>query len=314
MEMRQLRYFLAVVEAGSFTAAARTVPVSQPALSLALRQLERELGTELFFRLGRRVEITPAGLALVEPARRTLRDAESARHAVAEVAGLETGTLSLCALPSLAPDPLAGLVGRFRSAHPGVSVELAAPENSSDLVRLLSRGDCELGIGEHLAALPEEASLEEVALGAQELWIILPPGWPGPSGSTLPLQTLGELPVVATPEGTSSRRLLDEGLEMVGLVPKVAVVTAQRDAVVPLVLAGAGAALVPLALATLASSLGATMTRPAPSIVRQTALLHRPGALTPAARRFTELATTVFLHQPTNVGTTTPPTDFPPAR
>jgi DNA-binding transcriptional LysR family regulator len=98
-------------------------------------------------------------------------------------------------------------------------------------------------------------------------------------------------PFVAAPVGTSTRRLLDEGFAGAGAVPRVAVVTAQRDAILPLVLAGAGAALVPEPIAAVAGALGATVARPSPSVERGIALVHRSGTLAPAAARFIELAT-----------------------
>ncbi|HEX3460771.1 MAG TPA: LysR family transcriptional regulator [Acidimicrobiales bacterium] len=74
MDLRRLEHFLAVADHQGFTAASRAVSVSQPALSLAVKELEAELGTVLFHRLGRRVVVTPAGAALIGPARQALRD------------------------------------------------------------------------------------------------------------------------------------------------------------------------------------------------------------------------------------------------
>src|SRR5262245_13444617 len=82
MDRRHLEYFLAVAESGSFTSAARMLSIAQPSLSYAIAGLERELGCELFERLGRGVKLTPAGDALVEPARRTLRSFALAQGAV----------------------------------------------------------------------------------------------------------------------------------------------------------------------------------------------------------------------------------------
>ena len=119
MDLRRLRLFLAVVDEGGFTRAAQAEFVSQPSVSQAIRELEAELGTPLFHRVGRGVTLTAAGEALVGPARQTLRDVETARAAVAAVGGLEAGRLDLCALPTLAVDPVAPLTGAFRTAHPG---------------------------------------------------------------------------------------------------------------------------------------------------------------------------------------------------
>src|SRR5258707_11026216 len=113
MDLRQLSYFLAVVDERTFTAAAAAVAVAQPSVSQAVRSLETELGTPLFHRVGRSVRLTSAGEALVAPARQALRDAEIAREAVRAVAGLTAGRLDLAALPTLAAEPVAALVGAF---------------------------------------------------------------------------------------------------------------------------------------------------------------------------------------------------------
>lgn len=282
---RRLEYFVAVADHGSFTAAARALFVSQPALSLSVKELETELGTELFHRLGRQVVLTPAGTALLGPARQALRDVDTGRAAVAAVLGLEAGTLSLGCLPTLAADPLAGMIGRFRRTHPGVRIDLAAPEDTVDLLDLLRSGRCELGIA---GADDRPADLEGRLLGAQELLAIHPPGTPA-SVAGRALGGLADVPLVATPAGTSTRRMLDDAFTAAGAVPTVAVVTAQRDAVLPLVLAGAGAALVPEPLAAEAARLGAVVGRPSPPVTRAVSILHRPGPVAPAARRFLEL-------------------------
>ncbi|MGH9091780.1 MAG: LysR family transcriptional regulator, partial [Acidimicrobiales bacterium] len=237
---RRLEYFVAVADRGSFTAAARALGISQPALSLAVKELETELGTALFDRLGRRVTLTAAGTALLDPVRQSIRDVETGRAAVAAVLGLEAGSLHLACLPTLAADPMAGMIGRFRRAHPGVRIELAAPEHTADLLHLLRGGRCELAIAS-THDLPGDVDAHRV--GEQLLLAVHPPGTPDP-GRGSALGGLEGVPLVATPEGTSSRRLLDDGFARAGASPTVAVVTAQRDAVLPLVLAGAGAALV----------------------------------------------------------------------
>ncbi len=300
MDLRHLERFLAVVDHGGFTSAADEVAVSQPALSQTIKELETELGIPLFERLGRRVRVTPAGHALIEPARQALRDVETGRAAVAAVAGVNAGTLSLCSLPTLAADPLARMVGQFRSLNPGVQVDLAAPEDSSDLVDMIRDGRCEAGLTESVDVPPD---LTGHGIGTQALLLILPPGlggWGNPlddggsgpgAAPSVSMADLVELPFVAAPTGTSTRRLLVESFAAAGAAPRVSVVTAQRDAILPLVLAGAGAALVPEPIAAVARALGATVARPMPAVVRSIAVVHRPGPLAPAVERFVEVAT-----------------------
>ena len=287
MDSRRLRYFVAVVDHGGFTPASKAVFVSQPALSLAVKELEADLGTPLFARIGRRVQLTEAGSALLGPARQVLRDLETGRAAVTAVTGLASGSLSLASLPTLAADPMATLVGRFRSRHPGIRVDLAAPEDSRDLFDMIETGKGELGLTD---ALDVPDTLEATGLGPQVLVFILPPGSTTSGTEGARLIDFEDTSFIAAPEGTSTRRLLDERLGAVGLRPKLAVVSAQRDAILPLVLAGAGAALVPESMALVAGRLGAVVARPDPPAVRHLALVHRPGALSPAATRFSELA------------------------
>ena len=175
----------------------------------------------------------------------------------------------------------------IRQHHEGVRVDLAAPEDSEDLFDLVESGACELGLTD-AADVPQ--SLAAISLGTQKLVFILPPG-STPAGED-PLGALdrGEIPLVVAPVGASTRRLLDQQFGALGRQPTLAVVSAQREAILPLVVAGAGAALVPEAMALIAENLGAVVARPTPPAVRDLVLVHRLGPLSPAASRFVELA------------------------
>jgi DNA-binding transcriptional LysR family regulator len=297
MDLRQASYVLAVVDEGTFTAAAASIPVSQPALSQAIASLERELGTPLFNRLGRRVTLTSAGEAFVEPARRMLRDADRARAAVADVSHLAAGRLDVVALSTLVVEPLVELVGRFRRAHPGVVVRIAEPEDADAVADLVRRGACELGLGDSPDPGP---GLEVDHLGRQAILAVLPPGTEpvGPGG--LSPAGLARFPLITTPQGTSTRRLLTSALAAGGRAgpidrgaPVLGVVTDHREAIVPLVLAGAGAALLPEPLARRAAEQGAVVAPLAHALERPVVLVRRSAPLTPAAEAFRALALTV---------------------
>jgi DNA-binding transcriptional LysR family regulator len=287
MDSNRLRHFVAVVDHGGFTAAAQAVYVSQPALSQAVKELEAELGVALFVRTGRTVKLTAAGTALLEPARQVLRDLQTGQAAVDAVAGLEAGNMTLVSLPTLAADPVAPLVGAFRRRYPGIRIDMAAPEDTGELFDLVVSGTCELGVTD-AHDIPD--ALQSHSLGRQSLLLILPPGTDHPDGAVLDLSSLEGTPFVVAPRGTSTFRLLEEGFAAVQRTPSVAVVSTQRDAILPLVLAGAGAALVPESVARTASELGAVTARPEPPLERAIVLVHRDGPLSPAAERFTEMA------------------------
>ena len=289
MDLRQASYVVAVADHGTFTAAAASIPVSQPALSQAIAALERELGADLFHRIGRRVVLTAAGEAFVEPARRMLRDAEVARSVVADIAGLTAGGLDVVALPNLVVEPLVDLVGRFRRLHPGVLVRLTEPEDAAAVAGLVRSGQCELGLGDQA---PDDPVLASDLLGDQALLAVLPPGTAIPRSRALPVGRLAQLPLITSPRGTSSRRLLADALRQADpdTDPSIGVVTEHREAIVPLVMAGAGAAVLPEPLARAAAALGAVVAPLSPPLRRSVVLVRRSGPLSPAARAFRDLA------------------------
>lgn len=287
MELRQVSYVLAVVDHGGFTAAASSIPISQPALSQSIRSLERELGTPLFHRLGREVRLTPAGEAFVGPARAMLREAANARGAVSDVAGLAAGHLDVVALPTLVVEPLVQLVGAFRREHPLVTVRITEPEDAADVVDLVRSGACDLGLGEGAIA---PRGMEVDVLVEQELLAVLPPGTRRPSRGRMAIEDLAAVPLLTTPVGTSTRRLVDEALREAGVEPVVAVETEHREALIPLVLAGAGGALLPEPLARQAANQGAVTARLDPPVRREVVLVRRPGPASPAAAAFRQLA------------------------
>lgn len=309
MDLRQASYVVAVVDHGSFTAAAASIPVSQPALSQAVAALERELGTELFHRIGRRVRLTPAGEAFVVPARRMLRDAEVARAVVADAAGLRAGRLDIVSLPTLVVEPLVDLVGRFRRAHPGVLVRITEPEDAEGVLDQVRSGRCEIGLGEAAAT---DHGLATDSLGWQSLLAVLPPGTPMTADRPIPIGRLAGFPLITGPRGTSSRRLLATALHQADpdTDPRIGVVTEHREAIVPLVMAGAGAAVLPEPIARAAAALGAVVAPLSPPIDREVVLVRRAGPLSPAARAFRDLA----LAAGHIAGADSPPTPGPPDR
>ena len=285
MDLRQLRAVVTIVDQGTFTRAAAALHVAQPSLSQTVRSLETELGVELFHRTGRRVVLTAAGEALLEPARRALRDAETAREAAVAVAGLVAGHVDVVTLPTLAVVPVAELVGRFRREYPAVTVRINEPEDPADLVAMLHDGRAELGFTELPLAGDD---LETRVLADQRYDAVFPPGTQAPSTrrGAIPIGQLAELPLITTPPGTSTRRLVDDAFAGAGIAPRIAVETSHREVIVPLVLSGAGVALLPHDLAVDAVGRGAQAHPVHPPITRRIGVAHRRGPLSPAARAF----------------------------
>jgi DNA-binding transcriptional LysR family regulator len=287
MDVRQLRAVLAIVDHGGVTAAADELHVAQPSLSQTLRSLERELGVELFHRVGRRLVLSAAGAALIPPARQVVRDLATITASVSAVTGLMGGYLDLVAEPTLAVDPVAGLIGEFRVAYPQVTVRLAEPEGAAEVAARLEDGRSEVGLAE--LPVPGQALVSE-PLVTQDVLAVRPPGTHVPAGGHLAVRQLAGVPLVTTPLGTSSRALVERTLARAGLSPLVLVETEQREALLPLVLAGAGTALLPRPLATEAASRGAVIMELRPPLRRTVGLVFRQGTRSPAAQAFVHLA------------------------
>lgn len=121
-ELRHLRYFVTVAEELNFSRAATRLNMAQPPLSVAIRQLERELGTDLFVRTSREVRLTEAGNAFLDGARRTLAEADRAVDAAKRAAAGELGQLRLAFSWSARFETLPALGRAFRATHPGVEL------------------------------------------------------------------------------------------------------------------------------------------------------------------------------------------------
>ena len=289
MDVRQLRAVVAVVDHGGVTAAADELHVAQPSLSQTIRTLERELGVELFHRVGHRLVLSAAGSAMLGAARQVLRDMETVTSSVDAVKGRRGGQLDLVAEPTLAFDPVARLIGAFRIAFPEISVRLAEPEGAAELAARVADGRSEIGLAE-LPVASSSGSLVSEALLVQDVLAVRPPGSTPPRSPDLPIRHLAGAPLVTTPLGTSSRALVERALAGADLVPVVAVETEQRDALLPLVLAGAGTALLPRPIAEEGARRGALVLELRPPLRRTVGLVHRQGSLSPAAQAFVDLA------------------------
>ena len=279
VERRQLSYFLAVVDHGSFTAAAKALYVAQPSLSQAIRLLENDLGAELFHRLHRGVKLTSAGEALLEPARQALRDLETARTAVEAVSGLTGGRLDLSMLPALAMDPIATVVGVFRRRYPGVSMVIRQPEEARLVEEHVRSGVAEIGFldsGEGIADL----DVEEVV--PQELVAVLPPGTEPPREPLTWEELLGR-GLICGSVGTLVRDLVTIWGNANGMPAHPAIELGRRESGIHFVVAGAGVAVMPSALAEIAAARGAVLHAIAEPHVRMVWMVTRPGALSPAA-------------------------------
>ncbi|MCG8918614.1 LysR substrate-binding domain-containing protein [Actinokineospora sp. PR83] len=245
MELRQLEYFVAVVEAGGFTRAAERVRVAQPGISAQIRKLEREFGQPLLDRSARAVRLTEAGAAVLPYARAALVAVEDARLAVDELVGLVRGRVAVGTVTSHAVD-LPSLLAAFHDAHPGVEMTLV--EGSSDvLVERLRAGTLDAAIVS-LGPNPP-ADLDALVVADEAIAAAVGRGHPLAGRSSVRLAELDGLPLISLPPGTGIRSHLDAACAAAGFAPAVAFEAGDPVLLAQLAARGLGVAILPDSLA-----------------------------------------------------------------
>ncbi|YCK38557.1 LysR substrate-binding domain-containing protein [Actinomadura sp. ATCC 39365] len=248
MELRQLEYFVAVAEERSFTRAAERVHISQSGVSAQIRQLERELGAELFDRSARVATLTVAGKAALEHARAALAAAGAVGQAVGEVTDLIRGTLTVGMVLGCTVTPLFDALAAFRRAHPGVELSLLE-DNSDKLVEGVRGGALDLALIGVANAVPE--GLEALTIVNERLVAAVPPEHPLAGRGRIALRDLREHPIVCMPRGTGLRAVFDEACAAQGLRPPIALQAGAADAIAGLAVRGLGVAILSESMAAL---------------------------------------------------------------
>src|SRR5215210_4989785 len=221
VDVRQLTYFLAVVETMNFGRAAEQLYIAQPSLSQAIGTLERELGVPLFHRVGRGVVLSDAGAQLIEPARQVVRDLEAAQAAARSARGLTRGRVELIAMPSPGMEPLSTLIRDFTAAHPAMTVTADAAFTPEDVVQAVKAGRAELGLL-GAATPPHTGGLRVLPMEEQPLVLISPPEddpppghrgrEPGAEPATVAREALAGARLIVSKRGSLMRRLVDDVL------------------------------------------------------------------------------------------------------
>ena len=231
---------------------------------------------------------TPVGAAPVDPARRLLRDGATAPASVAELSGLHGGHVDVGTTGGQYESPLPKLIGDLRRAYGEVTVRIREYRSETDVATAVRDGTVELGFGFLEPADSGEPTdrrdLDPHNLGTDELCVALPreiaEGLPDP----LPFDQIHDLPVIAVTGGALGRVAVESALRRASRRTTLGVVTAHRQASVPLVAAGAGMAWVPRAVVDNAGESGVVARAMDPPLILPVGVMYRPGVLSPAAR------------------------------
>jgi DNA-binding transcriptional LysR family regulator len=286
--VRQLRALVAVHGTGSISAAARELALTQPAVTVLLRELEDRLGLKLFDRSTRVLRPTAAAAEAVGHAQRALAELEAMAAGMAQLAAAGRGRVRVAATAIVAQSLVPAAMGRYRDLHPGVKVELeeVAPDGFVEAL-LAERVDFGVGTLESpVAGLREEVLLRDVLVAAAL------PGAGFAAGSSITWKQLAALPVVTVRPGYGVRRRIDEAAQAAGVTLRIEHEVALLSTAVAMAEHGLAAAIVPgsiLASGATGSRLVARrITRPA--VQRPIAVVaKRDRSLSPAAQALAEV-------------------------
>lgn len=252
MELRHIRYFLAVAEEGNFTRAAMRVGIGQPPLSLQIRDLEREIGVQLFHRVPQGAELTEAGRAFLDVARHIPISASEAIRAAQRAARGETGQLTLGFTGTAALNPIVpGSIRAFRRRFPDVEMKLEEA-NSVALIGGLLDGRLDVAILRPAASDPHEIIVRR--LTDEPLLIALPTSHPAAQADgDLDLASLAHDPLILTPRsvGVSLHDSAVEACRSAGFEPVLGQPAPQIASILSLVSAELGFSLIPASMGQL---------------------------------------------------------------
>jgi DNA-binding transcriptional LysR family regulator len=283
MELRQLEYFVAVVEEASFTKAAARVHVAQPGVSAQVRRLEAELGEPLLDRSGRSVRPTEAGAAVLPYARAALEAVSGARVAVEELTGLLRGRVAVGMVVACGVLDLPDLLAEFHRAHPRVEITLSEA-NSDELVDAVRGGRLDLGLIA-FAGSATPAGVDTQVLVDEPIVAAVPHAHPLARRRRIPLRRLRDEPIVSLPVGTGLRTALDDAAAQAGFRPWIAFEASVPNVVAQLALRGLGVAILPASVAAAHAGALHALDVTGPEMRGGMALAWRAGgAAGPAAR------------------------------
>jgi DNA-binding transcriptional LysR family regulator len=209
MDIAALQAFLAVAETGSFSRAAERIFLTQPAISKRIAALETSLDTRLFDRIGRTVQLTPAGQALLTRSRAILRELDDVKRSISNLAGVITGELSLATSHHIGLHRLPGPLKQFHDSYPGVRLDLRFMD-SEKACRAVAQGEIELAI----VTLPPtvNAPLQTMEIWNDPLDIVVSHTHPLAGRTPTSAKVLLDYPAILPGPGTYTREIILKAL------------------------------------------------------------------------------------------------------
>lgn len=294
INLKLLYMFLLVADHGSFRRAAEKSNRSEAAVSMQVKQLEAQLGLALFHRTTRRVELTRDGEQLVGSVRKALAEIETGLKSIRESADLESGTLSIACVPTVAATRLPHILLAFQKEHPRINVHVREMV-ATELIESIRQRQVDFGIGPKMDA-GSQFSFQPIL--RDEMYALLPAGYKLQRKNGATLKELSQLPILMLTSLSAFRRELDAVLKARNLTLITKYEVRNPQTLCAMAEAGLGAALLPKISVPARTRLQAVPVV-APSLPREICIVTFKGqSLPPAAARLASFVERLISHEP----------------
>ncbi|MBW1248734.1 LysR family transcriptional regulator [Pseudomonas tolaasii] len=286
VNLKLLQAFMLVAEHGSFRQAADLTHKSQSAVTSQIKQLEGQLGVQLFHRTTRQVSLTESGVELLESAKRAVHEVELGLRRIQETTDLKRGRIFLACSTTVAATRLANILAAFEGSFPGIEV-FVRELTSGDMHDSLRKGEVDFGIGP-MSDIPD-FNFEPIL--TENLYALVPKKLRSDGGQTITMTELAKLPLLLLNQATALRAAVDDTAKAMGLELKTRYQFNQAQTLISMANAGLGAAVLPaVVLPEHPHPDTHEMLIVEPEIARQVAIITvRARTMSPAASRLAQL-------------------------
>ncbi|BCF94280.1 MULTISPECIES: LysR family transcriptional regulator [Paraburkholderia] len=278
LNLRDIRAFVTVANAGNFTRAAARLHLSQPALTVQIRRLEETVGARLFDRNSRTVALTQTGRELLPLLQRSLDDMERVLRDARALGDGSSGTVRLACLPTFAASALPDLIQAFRKRVPQAQFQIRDVV-ASTVNALVRNEEADIGL---TGGDTFDAALEVLVEGADRLVVVCPKDHALARKRRVSVSDVAASPLVLTAQGTSVRSVVDAALEQAGCAPEIACEPTYMMTAVAMVRGGLGVTILPATAREVLAERD-LIAKPIddPSFVRPIALIRKRGRTLP---------------------------------
>lgn len=236
VSFRQLRVFLEVAQQGSVTRAAEALHLTVPAVSMQIKEIESQVGLQLFDRAGRTMSLSTAGEYFVVHAKRMLAALRDAENAMGRFKRLESGMLTV-GMVSTAKYFVPRLLAQFRGDHPGIDVRLVVTANREALLQRMESGDVDLSV---MGRPPRELAARSEAFAAHPLVFVCPPGHELLRVGDPPVGALAPFPFIVREKGSGTRNAMESFFTEHRFEPRITMEMGSNETIKQAVMAGMG--------------------------------------------------------------------------